>query len=108
MRTRWQLRESGRHVEYGSGDIGQLELAWAITVHKAQGSEYPVIVLPLCMEHGPTLRRKLLYTALTRARVFVLLVGSADAIEAAVQTVNDFKDGSNRFSGLLRRLETPT
>jgi ATP-dependent exoDNAse (exonuclease V) alpha subunit len=71
MRVHWRAQE--------------LEPAWAITVHKAQGCEYPVVVLPLSMAHRPMLQRRLLYTALSRARLFVLILGPGEAIELAVR-----------------------
>ena len=58
--------------------------AYAITVHKAQGSEYPVVVLPLARQHGRMLRRNLVYTAITRAKRLVVLVVEGDALELAI------------------------
>lgn len=74
----------GRPVTYEEAELDELSLAYAITVHKSQGSEYPVIVLPLVTHHYIMLQRNLLYTALTRARRMVVLVGSAKAISIAV------------------------
>ena len=75
----------GRRVGYDPADLDELALAYAISVHKSQGSEYPVIILPLVTRHYVMLQRNLLYTALTRARQMVILIGSAKAVRVAVQ-----------------------
>jgi exodeoxyribonuclease V alpha subunit len=75
----------GRRVTYDDVDLDELTLAYAISVHKSQGSEYPVIILPMVTQHYIMLQRNLLYTALTRARRMVVLVGSAKAVRVAVQ-----------------------
>jgi exodeoxyribonuclease V alpha subunit len=75
----------GRQVGYEPADLDELALAYAISVHKSQGSEYPVIILPLVTRHYVMLQRNLLYTALTRARRMVILIGSAKAVRVAVQ-----------------------
>jgi exodeoxyribonuclease V alpha subunit len=75
----------GRQVRYEPADMDELALAYAISVHKSQGSEYPVIILPLVTRHYVMLQRNLLYTALTRARQMVILIGSAKAVRVAVQ-----------------------
>jgi exodeoxyribonuclease V alpha subunit len=74
----------GRPLAYGFAELDRLMPAYAITVHKAQGSEYPVIVLPLARQHGRMLRRNLVYTAVTRARRLVVLVVESDALERAI------------------------
>jgi exodeoxyribonuclease V alpha subunit len=74
----------GRPLAYGFGELERLMPAYATTVHKAQGSEYPVIVLPLARQHGRMLRRNLVYTAVTRARRLVVLVVEGDALELAI------------------------
>ncbi len=75
----------GRRVAYDDADLDELTLAYAISVHKSQGSEYPVIILPMVTQHYIMLQRNLLYTALTRARQMVIIVGSAKAVRVAVQ-----------------------
>jgi exodeoxyribonuclease V alpha subunit len=74
-----------RRVRYDYGESDELTLAYAISVHKSQGSEYPVVVLPLLTQHSMMLQRNLLYTAITRARKLVVLVGSRRAIRIAVE-----------------------
>ncbi len=74
----------GREVAYEEADLDELSLAYAISVHKSQGSEYPVVILPMVTQHYVMLQRNLLYTALTRARQMVILVGSAKAVRVAV------------------------
>jgi exodeoxyribonuclease V alpha subunit len=74
----------GRPLTYGFGELDCLVPAYATTVHKAQGSEYPVVVLPLAMQHGRMLRRNLVYTAVTRARQLVVIVVQGDALEIAI------------------------
>lgn len=76
----------GREVVYDEGDLDELTLAYAISVHKSQGSEYPVVILPLVTQHYIMLQRNLLYTALTRARRMVILLGSPKAVRVAVET----------------------
>jgi exodeoxyribonuclease V alpha subunit len=72
-------------VEYNGNDIDQLQLAYATTVHKAQGSEFPAVVIPLVGAHHVMLQRNLLYTAVTRAAQTVVLVGDRQAIARAVE-----------------------
>ena len=74
----------GRTLTYQGMEMDRLTLAYAITVHKAQGSEFPAVVIPLSAEHGPMLRRNLLYTAVTRGRKLVVLVGDRAALARAV------------------------
>ena len=90
----------GRQVRYDYGELDEVVLAWACTVHKAQGSEYPAVVIPLHTQHFKMLQRNLLYTALTRGKKLVVIVGSRQALEIAVRNV----DTSRRFSMLEERL----
>lgn len=82
---RWVVDYDDRQVAYDESDLDELSLAYAISVHKSQGSEYPVIILPLVTQHYIMLQRNLLYTALTRARQMVVLIGSPKAVRVAVQ-----------------------
>jgi exodeoxyribonuclease V alpha subunit len=77
--------DDGRVVTYEFGELDELALAYAVSIHKAQGSEYPVCVIPLVMEQYMLLERQLLYTAITRARQLAVLVGSRKALAIAVK-----------------------
>jgi exodeoxyribonuclease V alpha subunit len=77
-----------------------LQLPYALSIHKSQGSEYPAIVVPVTTQHYVMLQRNLLYTAITRARQLVVLVGTWQAIAIAVQNARV----RERHSGLLERL----
>ncbi|MDF1587204.1 SF1B family DNA helicase RecD2 [Marinimicrococcus flavescens] len=79
----------GREVVYAFNDLDQLAMAYAVTVHKAQGSEYPAVVVVLMRQHGRMLRRRLLYTALTRARSLAVLVAEPLALERAVRDLGE-------------------
>ena len=87
-------------VDYERAEIGELTLAYAMSVHKSQGSEYPVIVLPLVPGHRIMLQRNLLYTAVTRAKSLVILLGSKAALQTAVE--NDRT--KRRYTLLAERL----
>jgi exodeoxyribonuclease V alpha subunit len=75
----------GREVTYGFDELDVLQLAWATTIHKSQGSEYPAVVIPLAMTHYAMLERNLLYTAVTRGRKLVVLVGDRRAVAVAAK-----------------------
>jgi exodeoxyribonuclease V alpha subunit len=75
----------GREVTYGFGDLDELVLAYATTIHKAQGSEYPAVVIPLSTQHYPMLQRNLVYTGVTRGKRLVVLVGQRKALAIAVK-----------------------
>ncbi len=75
----------GRRIPYDFSEMDELVLAYAVTVHKAQGSEYPAVVFPLLTQHYMMLQRNLLYTAITRARKLVVLVGSKKALAMAIK-----------------------
>lgn len=77
----------GRHVEYDVTDLDELLLAYAVTIHKAQGSEYPVVVMPLIMEHYIMLQRNLLYTGITRAKKILVIVGTKKALAYSVNNL---------------------
>lgn len=70
-----QIEFDGRLVEYGFNELDEVSLAYAITIHKSQGSEYPVVVIPLGTQHYALLARNLLYTAITRGKKLVVLLG---------------------------------
>jgi exodeoxyribonuclease V alpha subunit len=90
----------GRVVEYSHHELDKLVPAYAISVHRAQGSEYPAVVMPLCTEHFMMLKRNLLYTAITRARRLMVLVGSTRALGMAVRNLQE----SKRYTALAERL----
>ena len=75
----------GRRVEYDLGELDEVSLAYATTVHKAQGSEYPAVVIPLGMPHYMLLERNLLCTAVTRGKRLVVIVGQTQALAMAVK-----------------------
>jgi exodeoxyribonuclease V alpha subunit len=96
------IRFEEREVLYDFNELDELSLAYAITIHKSQGSEFPAVVVPLAMQHYLLLQRNLVYTAMTRGRRFVVLVGQRKALAIAVR--ND--RAAERFSGLYDRLVT--
>ena len=75
---------AGRRVEYDFADLDQLALAYAMTIHKSQGSEYPCVVMALHTQHVILLQRNLLYTGVTRGKKLVVVVGSRRALQLAV------------------------
>ncbi len=95
-----------RVVDYDFSETDELALAYAITVHKSQGSEYPAVIVPLITQHYALLERNLLYTALTRARRLVVLIGTTKAVQVAMRK----NDPRRRLSLLAARLnpELPT
>ncbi len=82
-------------VHYSFDELDQIVLAYATTIHKSQGSEYPVVVIPLMMQHYTMLQRNLIYTAITRGKNLVILVGQKKALSVAIQNKNDQKRWSN-------------
>lgn len=90
----------GRAVEYEFGELDALSLAYATTVHKAQGSEYPAVVIPLATQHYNLLERNLLYTAVTRGRRLVVLIAEPKALAIAVKRTDSHK----RLTRLRERL----
>jgi exodeoxyribonuclease V alpha subunit len=90
-----------RTVTYDYADLAEIALAWAITVHKSQGSEYPVVVFPLFLQHYLLLSRNLVYTGLTRARQLAILVGPTRAIGLSIKRVTD----RQRYTALADRLK---
>jgi exodeoxyribonuclease V alpha subunit len=94
------VRFDGRDVAYPFTDLDDLDLAYAISIHKSQGSEYKCVIVVLHTSHFVMLHRNLLYTAITRGRECVILLGSKQAIRMAVQNAQ----GKPRHSGLAQRL----
>ena len=92
--------EEGRMVEYPFGQLDELELAYAITIHKSQGSEYPAVVIPILTGPRPLMNRNLLYTAVTRAKSCVTIVGDEKTFAMMVQNVQE----KQRYCGLKQRI----
>ena len=92
--------EEGKLVEYDYSDMDEMELAYAITIHKSQGSEYPAVIIPIIGGPKMLLNRNLLYTAVTRAKKCVTLVGSSSTIQQMIRNVNEKK----RYSSLCQRI----
>lgn len=90
----------GHLVIYDFADLDEISLAYAITIHKSQGSEFPVVIVPLTTGHHIMLRRNLLYTALTRGRRFVVLIGSVEAVKRAISADREL----TRYSNLAAKL----
>jgi len=108
--TRVDLDESelsvdydGRVVVYDFGELDELVPAYAMTIHKSQGSEFPAVVIPVHTQHYMMLQRNLLYTGITRGRQLVVLVGMAKAVAIAVKRA----DAVKRYSALRQRLRAP-
>ena len=94
------VRFGDRFVQYAFNELDEINPAYAITVHKSQGSEYPCVVVPVHTQHYMMLQRNLLYTAITRGRKLVILVGSKKAISMAVHR----HDVQQRKTALAHRL----
>ena len=93
--------EEGRKVVYPFASLDELELAYAITIHKSQGSEYPAVVMPIMEGPKMLMNRNILYTAITRAKKCVTMVGDADVFYSMVDNTSQAK----RYSGLSARIE---
>ena len=89
-----------REVVYDFGELDEVSLAYAITIHKSQGSEFPAVVIPLATQQYMLLQRNLVYTGITRGKKLVVLIGQRKALGMAVKNNRT----ENRFSGLLARL----
>jgi exodeoxyribonuclease V alpha subunit len=93
----------GRPVAYEFTELDEISLAYAITIHKSQGSEFPAVVIPVATQQFMLLERNLIYTAVTRARKLVVLIGQTKALAMAIRNSRT----ERRFSGLLARLKAP-
>ena len=92
----------GKSVEYDVTELDELTLAYATTIHKAQGSEYPIVVMPVLMTHFVMLQRNLIYTGITRAKKICVLIGAAKALACAIRNVAVLKRNTmlkERLSG---------
>jgi exodeoxyribonuclease V alpha subunit len=88
--------DDDRIVEYPFAQLDELDLAYAVTVHKSQGSEYPVVVLPLLGVPRPLRCRNILYTAVTRAKKSVVIIGDRNVFNACIDNMTE----QNRYTGL--------
>ena len=94
------VKFDAREVTYDFGELDELSLAYAITIHKSQGSEFPAVVIPLATQHFLLLQRNLIYTGVTRGKRLVVLIGQRKALAMAVRNHRT----ENRWSGLRARL----
>ena len=81
------VRFEERHVEYEDSELDELTLSYATTIHKSQGSEYPVVVIPLLMTHFVMLQRNLVYTGITRAKKICIIVGTTKALSYSIHNM---------------------
>lgn len=95
------VRFADVRADYERAELGELQLAYAITIHKSQGSEFPVVIIPLVKAHFMMLKRNLIYTAITRGRKKVFIVGEPAAYSMAVRNA----DSARRWTGLPARLK---
>jgi exodeoxyribonuclease V alpha subunit len=95
------IRFDDRLVVYDYGELDEVSLAYAVTIHKAQGSEFPAVVIPVAMQHYMLLQRNLIYTGITRAKRLLVVVGQKKALGLAIR--ND--QSRKRYSGLLSSLK---
>jgi exodeoxyribonuclease V alpha subunit len=91
----------GNEVTYNRQDLGQITLAYCCSVHKSQGSEFPIVILPVSRSYYRMLRRKLIYTAITRSKQFLILCGEEDALRIGVERA----DEENRQTTLCEKLQ---
>jgi len=96
-----EVRFDDRLVTYDFGELDEVSLAYAVTIHKSQGSEFPAVVMPVAMQHYMLLQRNLIYTGITRAKQLLVVVGQKKALGLAVR--ND--QSRKRYSGLLGSLK---
>jgi exodeoxyribonuclease V alpha subunit len=94
------VRYEDRRVGYEATELDEIILAYAISVHKSQGSEFPAVIVPVLTQHYLLLQRNLLYTAVTRGKQLVILIGTKKALAIALKNV----DTRERYSGLRARL----
>jgi len=90
----------GREVEYEFGELDEVSLAYATSIHKSQGSEYPAVIIPLAMQHYTLLERNLIYTAVTRGKKLVIIIGEPKALGIAVKT----QKSNSRVTNLTARI----
>jgi exodeoxyribonuclease V alpha subunit len=96
-----RIKFEDREVVYDFGELDQVSLAYAITIHKSQGSEFPVVVIPIATQQYLLLQRNLVYTGVTRGKKLVVLIGQRRALQMAIRN----NETSRRYGGLLNRLQ---
>jgi exodeoxyribonuclease V alpha subunit len=96
------IRFDSRQVKYDFGELDEVSLAYATTIHKSQGSEFPAVVIPLAMQQYMLLQRNLVYTGVTRGKQMVVLIGQKRALATALRN----NQTARRYSGLLARLQS--
>ncbi len=96
-----KINFDGRIVDYEFSELDEISLAYATSIHKSQGSEYPVVVIPLAMQHYVMLARNLIYTAVTRGKQLVIIIGQPKALAIAVRNNKTNK----RITNLCARLK---
>ena len=95
-----RVEYDGRIVEYDLGELDEVSLAYATSIHKSQGSEYPAVVIPLAMQHYTLLERNLIYTAVTRGKKLVTIIGQPKALAMAVKN----RKSNRRLTKLAKRI----
>jgi len=98
------IEYDGREVNYEFNELDEVQLAYATSIHKSQGSEYPAVVIPLAMQHFTLLERNLIYTGVTRGKKLVIIIGQPKALAMAVKN----KRATKRLTRLKERLELAT
>ncbi|WP_315874652.1 SF1B family DNA helicase RecD2 [Thermocoleostomius sinensis] len=96
-----------RTVKYDYADLNEISLAWSITIHKSQGSEYAVVILPIYMQHYLLLSRNLIYTGLTRAKKLAIFVGPQKAIGFAARQIKDQQRYTLLAQRLMKAIDSP-
>jgi len=96
------IRYDQRDIRYDFNELDEVVMAYAATIHKSQGSEFPVVVIPVAMQHYMMLQRNLIYTGVTRGKQLVVLIGQKKALGLAVRN----NETRRRYSGLLQRLRS--
>ena len=98
----------GHAVEYEVSELDELTLAYATTIHKSQGSEYPIVVMPVLMNHYVMLQRNLIYTGITRAKKICVLVGQAKALAYAIRNMKVLKRNTRLKERLASTATAPS
>ena len=94
------IRYEDKDIKYDFNELDQIVLSYAITIHKSQGSEYQVVVIPIMMQHYTMLQKNLIYTAITRGKKLVVMVGEKKALRVALHN----KKNAERWSSLQNKL----